>query len=178
MHGGKSPGAREKAAANMERANAEQAVRRLNLTVVDIDPREALLDELRRCYAVVRFLDAQVAAEDLDDVVWGRTREKVGGDDRGTTHEAGLSVWVRWWQDERDRLVVVSRECVKANIDERRMELAERYGDGLASVVRAILGRLELSEGQRVLVATVVPEELRRMAELTGPAGASPGVTS
>lgn len=169
MHGGKSPGAVEKAQARIAQANAESAVATFGLPR-DIDPHEALLEELHRTAGAVAWLGAVVAGVEQGDVVWGKVRDKVGGDDRGTTHEAGVNTWVRLWQAERAHLVAVSAQCIKAGIDERRMQLAEGAGEQLAGVLRAVFGRLGLSEPQWALVAVVVPEELRKLAALgTGP---------
>jgi hypothetical protein len=177
-HGGKSPGAVEKAQQRIAQANAESAVATFGLPR-DIDPHEALLEELHRTAGAVAWLGAVVAGIEQGDVVWGKVRDKVGGDDRGTTHEAGVNTWVRLWQAERAHLVAVSAQCIKAGIDERRMQLAEGAGEQLAGVLRAVFGRLDLSEGQWALVAVVVPEELRKLAALgTGPPPAlsPPGV--
>lgn len=136
---------------------------------VDIDHREALVQELQRTAGAVAYLGEVVAGLEQRDVVWGKTRRKSGGDDWGTTKEARPNVWVELWQKERRHLLEVVKACHNAGIDERRMELAERYGDGLAAVVRAILARLQLTEVQVELASSVVPEEFRRMAAL--PAG-------
>jgi hypothetical protein len=85
--------------------------------------------------------------------------------------------------------VVVARECIRSGIDERRIALAEQYGDGLASVVRSILralyealvevlgehaaARASVEAMWGSAVAEIVTREFRRMAELAGPAGAS-----
>jgi hypothetical protein len=170
LHGGSTPSH----VAAAQKVEAERAVATFGLPR-DIDPHEALLEELHRTAGAVAWLGAVVAELETGDVVWGKVREKVGGDDRGTTHEAGVNTWVRLWQAERAHLVAVSAQCIKAGIDERRMQLAEGAGEQLAGVLRAVFGRLDLSEGQWALVAVVVPEELRKLATLgTGPPPALP----
>ena len=170
-HGGGAPQVQQAALQRLQQEGAYVAVRTLGLPIV-IDPTEALLEELHRCAGAIAWHGAQVAALQTEDVYWGLTREKTGGDDAGTTHEAGLNVAVKAWQAERDRLVVVARECLKAGIEERRIQLAETQGAMLAGVVRAILNRLNLTDEQQALVSVVVPEELRRIAEL--PPGGNP----
>lgn len=110
----------------------------------EVDPHSALLEELHRTAGAVEWLAAVVA-------------------DIGQGDVAG-SVFVELWQGERDRLVKVARACVDVGIEERRVRLAESAGAALASVVRAVLERLGLSEEQQVLALSVVPEELRRLA--------------
>jgi hypothetical protein len=114
----------------------------------EVDPHTALLEELHRTAGAVQWLGAVVA--DLK-------REHVGGD------VGPAQVWVRFLGDERDRLVKVAKTCVDVGIEERRVRLAESAGAQLAAVVRAVLDRLELSDGQRLLALQVVPEEFRRL---------------
>lgn len=142
------------------------AVESFGLPVI-VDPHTALLDELHRTAGAVAWLGAVVADLDREAVVWGRTRSKVGGDDHGQTFEASPNAWVSLWQVERKHLVDVSRECIKAGIEERRVRLAESAGQELASVLRRVLDRLELSDAQKSLALTVVPEEFRAVAELS-----------
>lgn len=59
-----------------------------------------------------------------------------------------------------------AKTALDAGVDERQTRVAEREGAILASVIRAILGRLDLSPAQEAMVTIVVPQELRRAAEL------------
>jgi hypothetical protein len=111
-----------------------------------VDPHTALLEELHRTAGAGAWLGAVVA--DLK-------QSQVGGE----------SVWVKLWAEERDRLVKVAKACVDVGIEERRVRLAEQAGAQLAGVVRAVLDRLALSEEQRVLALSVVPEEFRRLGD-------------
>lgn len=162
MHGGKSLGARERAAERLAAANAEVAARSFGLPV-EVDPHTALLQELHRTAGEVAWLGEIVAGLERGDAVWGKTREKVGGDDAGVTSEAGLNVWVRTWQAQRKHLAEVAKACVGAGIEERRIRLAEAQGQVLVRAINGILDRLELSAVQRGLVPVVVPEVLREL---------------
>lgn len=173
MHGGKAPQVRNAIAKRRAERAAVLAVETFGLPV-EVDPHTALLEELHRTAGAVAWLGAVVADLDRADVVWGRTREKAGGEDHGITHEARPNAWVALWQSERKHLVDVSRECIRAGIEERRVQLAEAAGQELASVLRRVLDRLELSDAQKSLALTVVPEEFRAVAEL----GAGAGVTA
>ncbi len=171
QHGGSAPHAIAAAERRVKEREAMAGARLFGLPV-DVDPAEALLEELHRTAGEVAWLGSIVAELEKDDAIWGMTREKVGGDDRGTTHEAGLNIWIQTWHAQRRHLTNVARECLKAGIEERRVQLAETQGAMLAGVVRAILNRLDLTTEQQQLVAVVVPQELRRIAEL--PPGGTP----
>ncbi len=49
--------------------------------------------------------DAGASAE--NSLVWGTTRRKSGGEDRGVTEEAAPNIWLRLYQTERTHLVKV-----------------------------------------------------------------------
>lgn len=128
----------------------------------EVDPHSALLEELHRTAGAVTWLGAVVADLDRENggIVWG-----------AGTESARPSTWVSLWQGERKHLVEVSRACISAGIEERRVRLAEESGRQLAGVVRAVLDRLGLSDSQQRLAVTVVPEEFRRLTELGGTEG-------
>lgn len=161
MHGGKAPQVKAAAARRRQERAALLAVESFGLPI-KVDAHTALLEELHRTAGAVAWLGAAVADLDRDEIVWGRTREKVGGEDHGTTHAAGVNVWVGLWQDERKHLVVISRECIKSGIEERRVRLAESAGQQLASVVRAVLDRMLVAVLAAVL--EVLPSDEARVA--------------
>lgn len=71
---------------------------------------------------------------------------------------------------ERDRCVRYAKVAHDMGIADREIRLAEAQGAMLAGVISRILDALELTPGQRALVATVVPRELLAIA---GERGAS-----
>lgn len=174
LHGGKTPAALAKAERTVAERQAVLAASQLGV-LVETSPEQALLDEVHRCAGMVAYYGARAAevvdgpdasaeaAEARQELVWGRTREKTGGDDAGTTYEAAPNIWLKLWNDERDRLVRVSAACLKAGIEERRVQLAEAQGALVAGAVRRILERLNLTDAQLVLVGEVVPQELRAL---------------
>lgn len=164
-HGGKAPQSLAAAERRLQERAALVALEAFGIPVV-IDPHTALLEELHRTAGAVAWLGALVAELDREEVIWGTTKVKTGGDDGGTTEEAKPNIWYELWARERKHLVEVANACVKAGIEERRIALAESQGRMLAAVVQRILGRLELSEVQQQLVAVVVPEEFRAVAAL------------
>lgn len=160
MHGSSTPAARAKAAANVAREEAERAVQTLGLPR-EIDPGRALLEEVWRTAGAVAWLEAKVRELGEHDLVWGMTKQKDGGDDRGTTYEAKPSIWYELWIRERKHLLEVCDKTLRAGVEKRQVELAERQGQLIAVAIHGILGDLRLSDAQQQLARTVVPRHLR-----------------
>jgi hypothetical protein len=134
----------------------------------EIDPRDALLEEVYRSAGAVDWLHQQVQALEAKDVVWGKSEEveKQASEYPGVdvTHKAAVNVWVELWRAERAHLVKVAKEAINCGIEERKVRLAEQQGSLLAGVIKAILGDLDLTPEQSAKVATVVPRHLRSVA--------------
>lgn len=162
-HGGRAPQVRAAATRRREHAAATEQVRTLGLQV-DISPTDALLQEVQWTAGHVHWLRGKVQELEDTDLVWGETKVKDGGDDRGTTEEAKPSVWYQLYAAERDHLVKVCAAAIKAGVEERRVRLAESQGDLVAVVIRRILDDLHLSPQQIELVPIVVPNHLREIA--------------
>lgn len=167
-HGGGSP----QAIAARDRREAEaQAVVELRAglamaygdEVPDIDPAEAMLQAVSWKYAECLALRWKVAELPDDERVWGVTREKTGGDDHGTTNEAKPNIWWQMLRSAEEQLVKFAAAARAAKCDERRISVAEDAGRQLASVIRLILGDLNLSEKQQAQVSVVVPYRLRAL---------------
>lgn len=162
MHGGKTPVALAAAQRRLEERKAVLAVEAFGLPR-EVDPHTALLEELHRTAGAVQWLGAVVADLKQREVAWGQTRRKTGGEDHGTTYEAKPNAFYELWLRERKQLLEVSKTCIGVGIEERRVRIAEESGRQLASVVRAVLDRLQLSDEQRALALVVVPEEFRAL---------------
>jgi hypothetical protein len=136
----------------------------------DIDPTDALLEEVHYTAGHVAWLREQVQALEPKALVWG-VREQVdksatefAGID--TTHAAAVNMWLELYRWERKHLLDVTKAAISVGIEERRVKLAEAQGALLNQVIRRIVDRLDLSEAQRLLLPVVVPEELRRAASM------------
>jgi hypothetical protein len=187
MHGGK---ARQNLAKAEERLTEEKAAALVATygRKIETTATEALLDEVQWTAGHVAWLRARVqeietdagadADPDQDEaeeepgaaasrpspLVWGITRRKTGGDDRGVTEEASPNIWLKLYQAERAHLVKVCAEAIKAGIEERRIKLAEQQGQLVAQAIRAILIDLDLTTEQQARVPEVVPRHLRALA--------------
>lgn len=154
FHGGASPqaiAARKRRAAEAE-ANA--AVRQI-LDDPNAPPVADALDRLAHLAGRLEHAVDEVGrrASDLRSV---GVQTHAGGEQL----RAELVLWVKLLGLLQTSLDVL----VRHGHAERQIELAEREGAMLAGVVRAILDDLGLSEGQRALVAEVVPRHLRAVA--------------
>ena len=166
-HGGSSPQAKAAAERRIQAAQAEAAVVTFGLPR-EIDPRDALLEEVYRTAGAVDWLHQQIRALAPDDVIWGKAEEvnKQGGEFPGldVTHKAAVNIWVDLWQRERKHLMDVCKVAIAAGIEERKVRLAEQQGALLAGVIKSILGDLNLTPEQAAKVPEVVPRHLRSVA--------------
>ena len=156
----------------------------------DIDPAQALLEEVQRTAGHVAWLEQTVRDLDPGALVWGVTEvaEKSSADDVSTdvTEAARPSVWLELYHRERTHLVRVSKAALDAGISERLVRLAEQQGAQLAEVIRrsgdALLGELvgvlDDDAADRVRgqwagwLARIVPEQI---AAVTGPPAGGAG---
>lgn len=137
-HGGAAPNYAKKA----QELEAAKAVQLYGLPV-DIDPHIALLDELARTHGHVLWLRQRVGEIQHSTVTATSMVGPVGG---GPEAIPGYepNVWIRMYNEERDRLTKVAATCIKAGIAERQMKLAEWQGQAMATVLKNVLTRLEV----------------------------------
>lgn len=109
-----------------------------------VDPHTVLLEEVYRAAGHVEFLRKKVI-----ELVDGEMIE---------TNIAGKApnFWIRWYQDERDRLVHAAATCIKAGVAERQVRVAEEQGRILAEAIRLILKELGLSPEQQRAAPKIV----------------------
>jgi len=130
---------------------------------VQITPEAAILAEVHRTAGHVAWLEQQIRAVAPEDLIWGTTKIKEGGDDRGTTQEAVPHVLLKLYQQERAHLAKVCADAIRCGIEERQVKLAESQGVLVARALRAILDGLNLTAAQKALAVKIVPEQLRAM---------------
>lgn len=162
-HGGNAKQVRGKA----EQRTAVERVKKLVATYglpIEITPEQAILEEVHRTAGHVAWLEQQVHALTEGELVWGITRVKEGGEDRGVTEEATPHAFLKLYQAERSHLAKVCADAIRVGIEERQVKLAEQQGALVAQAIRAILDDLKLTSAQRAMISEVVPRHLRALA--------------
>jgi hypothetical protein len=154
-------------------AKAQQAANTYGLPR-DVDPHDALLEEIARTAGHVDFLAGVIRSMSPGALVWGvtggsATVEKGVKADKVTdstatvlTEGAGINTWLTLYHQERVHLVNVCKTAIGCGIEERRVRIAEQQGAMLASVIQAILGDLGVATDPRV--PEIVGRRLREVA--------------
>jgi hypothetical protein len=171
FHGGRTPRNLAAAARRTAEGKALKIVQTYGIKITTT-ATDALLDEVQWTAGHVAWLRERVQeiekysgnSDSENPLVWGVTRRKEGGDDRGTTEEAAPSVWLKLYQTERNHLLKVCEAAIRAGVEERRVRLAESQGALLVQVIKAILGDLDLTADQQARIPDIVPRHLRAVA--------------
>ncbi|PSS42917.1 hypothetical protein C6401_15280 [Arthrobacter woluwensis] len=133
-----------------------------------IDPGEALLKLIAMKHGEVLWLRAKVQEVETNKLVWTKAQHVEGTNALGAVDETTMKaqphvLWTLLRQAE-DQLAAYAAKALTAGIEERRVRLAEQQGTLVATAIRRILDRLQLTPSQLSLVSTIVPEELRMLA--------------
>ncbi len=148
-HGGMSPQARKAAARRLEEARASRALASVQVLGDrrDVHPVAALLEAVSVSAAMCAFLEAQVAGlaprfggghvETPEGDVW--RPGMVGPDHLG---DGAPHVWVRLWNEERDRLARTAALAQRAGVSAAQLELTQDLARRLVDVLRGALRRL------------------------------------
>ena len=131
----------------------------------DIDPAQALLDEVQRTAGHVRWLGAVVAGLKQDDLVWGKAEELSTPTGPTIKYKSGPSVWVQLYQTERKHLAQVCAAAISAGVSERMVKVYERVGDVFVEMMEGVLSDLELTDAQRARVPAAVVSRLQALTE-------------
>lgn len=152
-HGGASP----TYTAEVYRLRAEQEVKRYTFKV-KTDPHAALLEELERTVGVIQFLEIKVNQLEHE----GKGANMVGpvGGGQGGFPEYKPNVYWVMLQAERKHLEDIAGSCIKAGIEERRVQLAERQGEAIAAVLKGVLAELKIPDREAEKVPALVRKHL------------------
>lgn len=125
LHGGNTPSGRKSAQTQMQK----DLVHRYGAPV-EVGPKEALLQELARTAGHVAFLEEKVHSIEEGKISYDVFGNKVP------------DFFLDWYRKERAHLKEVARDCARAGVEERQIELMEEQGRMLAEKVRGLLDDL------------------------------------
>ena len=162
-HGGSIGRVRAAAARRRDRSAAEQAAATLGLPV-DVDPGQALVEELHRAAGAVAWLAAQVATLDPEEVVWGTVVDR-DGEHGYTERRAAPNVWVVLLAEWVDRKARIAKAALDAGVQERHIRIEEAKGEAIGRLIAAVLDdpELALSVDQQALARQVAARHLRAL---------------
>jgi hypothetical protein len=163
-HGGSAPQAVAAAEERLERAAVEKLARTFGEPVRGMDPGEIVAEQIAWRYGHVAWLRGRVQALDPAGLVWGASREKIGGGDYGVTKEAKPNAWLTLYLEACRDVERLCIDAIRAGLEERRVKLAERDAEAMVS----FLDRLLTDLGHDVndpKTAGVVERHLRLVGE-------------
>lgn len=166
-HGGQLP-------AVQKAASVRAALHGWGLDSPTVDPAEQLLRLVSQSAARVAHYSAEIAAMvterpylrlALTESIWAqRETTDAEGETGYDTYKAGeyIRAMVILENEERDRCAKFCAVAINAGLREREVQVAERQGQMIATVLRAVFGdaRLGLTEDQRALSVQVIDEHV------------------
>jgi hypothetical protein len=176
-HGGNTPAGKKAAA----RAYGRQLVLdhkerfggdRDDPLVRNVTAEAALLEEVRRSVAMVRWLEGRISEWQLprndapeSNLMEGRPLNLpplVEETSKGAPGATDVQAWLLLYREERKHAAVVAKMCIDANISKRLVDLAATQGQVISNIVRLVLQDLEITPRQAELVPQVVPLAIAR----------------
>lgn len=157
-HGGASPSYD----AEVQRLAAKRALQTYGQPIA-VDPRVALLEMLAASWGHVSWL--RIKVDELKDE--GADANMVGpvGGGQGGYPEFKPNVYIGMYDRERKFAMDLSKNCIAAGIEERRVKIAEEQGAMIASVISSVLSELKVTGPE---VPKVVGKHLRQLAQGMG----------
>jgi hypothetical protein len=182
FHGGKHPYAKEK----LDRIKAEQGAREQMMKLGFPEPEkishvEAMIWLVSAKYAEVRWLRAKVQELDMEDLIWGKTQEKIVGligNVDTETSEARPSIWWTMLRTAEDQLVKFAAAAHAAGVADAEVDLAKQRGQMLgvfldnlmaalcAALVAAGVTREDFPEVWAASIADLFPKHFRTLGSV------------
>lgn len=169
FHGGNTPAGKKFAARQAGREfirNVKFGGDRTLPDISDTTAEEALLEEVRRSVAMVRWLEMKIGEWSDDDGPEERNGlpNLVDETAKGVPATTNEQAWLLLYREERAHMAKTAKMAIDSGIAVRMVRIAESQGQMLADAVRAVLAALNLSPTQAALVPQVVPNILRSVA--------------
>lgn len=159
LHGGSTPNACKAA----DRILAQQTANTYGIPR-RIDPADGLIEEYWRSAGIVAGLETHVAALRPDELVWGVTETtnlptSSNDDDTPTggqivKSKAVPNIWLKLFNEERDRFAKLGLEIVRLGLESRRDEYIRAQVDAFAAVL--LHADLALTDAQRTTAARLL----------------------
>lgn len=135
---------------------------------VEINPHDALLEEVYRTAGHVRWLAKEIGGwnskmdlEDAGDVSGLPASIDVGELSTEYPLTNAQKEWFTVYSKERDHLAKVSKLAIDAGVATRAIQLAESQADRMVWFIEAFVKQLGLTESQRRMIPDIVPPLLR-----------------
>ncbi len=172
-HGGTTPQVQAVARRRLLAAEAIADLARLGMSIETspIEALEAMLWEAAGNVAILRELvgtlglhaDTILLVEDVDgeDMVIPVTSGGIAGQVRADSAEAKPHIWVVMYNDERDRLGRLAKDCAALGLEERKVAMAGATTERLFSGVARALTAAGLTGEQRQAFTQALAKELR-----------------
>lgn len=173
-HGGNTESGIKSAArlvgqAFIEKRNEEMTRFGGDKTLVQVTPEEAILEEVRRGVAMVRFLEEAIsqwqfqARHPGQPVPLGGLPTLVDETGKGNATFTDEREWLLLYRQEREHTVKTAKLAIDAGIANRLVTIAEDQGRTLAIAIRMVLDAMDLTPEQIERVPRIVPGILRQV---------------
>jgi len=167
IHGGGTKKAIAKAervhAARLAESEAAQAVALFGGRR-DIHPAAALLELVQTKAREVEYWRYRVANLDEQDLTWGVTKVKDGGQDGGETQEAKPAIELVMLRQAEQDMASYAEKSLKAGVDQQMIMIAQSQAAQLMGLIRAVLGDPRLGISASAPVDVVLGEKLKEIA--------------
>ena len=110
--------------------------------VKDANPVEQLMELIAYSAGHVKWLRQKVQETAPDDLIWGTTEHVESTEDVKTKEVAAPSVWLKLYDQERDRLADMCDKAIRNGIEAKRVEIAQKFGEQLLRFAGAIFNQL------------------------------------
>lgn len=142
--------------------------------VEQIDPGEAVMQELARTAGHVQWLFEQLQKEEQDLVETGESPSKVLK--QFTKLGQTPSVYIDLYFRERQHLLTVAKTAAGMGIAERQIRLAEEQGRQISQVLKGFIDAMGLTPEQLVRAPQIMREQLQQIQIATAPRSRAPEV--